>query len=159
MRKSHRDRTDGPPCPCDRSSPGRSGGSGPHRSAPSARSPSTGWASCRWPETAQARLQRRLDQAGIEYESAEARRLAPSIAPGHQRFGAVIATYDRPDTCAAAVASVLAQSVDDCTVIVVNDGGTIPALPAHERVTCVTLSQHTGNLGLVRNVGIRLIRQ
>jgi glycosyltransferase involved in cell wall biosynthesis len=109
-------------------------------------------------ETVQARLQHRLDRAGQEFESAEARRLAPSLSPVHHRFGAVIATYDRPATCAEAVASVLAQRADDCTVIVVNDGGTIPSLPLHDRVACVTLSQHTGNLGLVRNVGIRLIR-
>jgi glycosyltransferase involved in cell wall biosynthesis len=110
-------------------------------------------------EAIQARLQRSLNRQGEAFEATEAGRLAAHVPNASYGFGAVIATYNRPALCAEAVASVLAQDVgDDCLVVVVNDGGSVPALPPSDRIVLVSLSQHTGNLGLVRNVGIRLIR-
>jgi len=109
-------------------------------------------------EALQARLQSSIDGRGEAYEAVEAYRLAPSVPLGHHAFGAVIATYNRSTSCAEAVASVLDQDTGDGLVVVVNDGGAVPLLPDDERVVLVSLSQHTGNLGLVRNVGIRLIR-
>ncbi len=160
------------------SSPAHEPGAG-HRSAPLPVRPLQPWTQ-RWLRTAPVRgarklafnglglmpvaealhgwLQGSLDRRGRRFEEEEARRLAPLIPPGSHAFGVVIATYDRSASCAAAVSSVLAQESADCMVVVVNDGGATPTLPADPRVTLVSLSQHTGNLGLVRNVGIRLIR-
>jgi glycosyltransferase involved in cell wall biosynthesis len=68
----------------------------------------------------------------------------------------VIPTYRRHDLLANAVESALAQTVTDNLVIVVDDGGGLPHLPAHPRLVAVSLSRNTAVLGLVRNVGIRL---
>ncbi|MGX7824065.1 glycosyltransferase family 2 protein [Actinokineospora sp. 24-640] len=68
----------------------------------------------------------------------------------------VIPTYKRPATLPAAVESALAQTLADQLVVVVDDGGGLPALPADPRVVAVSLSRNTGVVGVVRNVGIRL---
>src|SRR6185503_7827314 len=67
-----------------------------------------------------------------------------------------IATYRRPDGLVAAVRSALAQGIDDHLVVVVDDGGGLPDMPADPRVLTVALSRNYGCLGMVRNVGIRL---
>ncbi|MGH9017036.1 MAG: glycosyltransferase [Acidimicrobiales bacterium] len=110
-------------------------------------------------EMLHAQFQRSLNRRGRLFEESECSRLAALVPSVRRRFGVVIATYERPASCAAAVASVLCQEDADCLVVVVNDGGAVPALPVDDRVVIVSLSQHTGNLGLIRNVGIRLIAE
>ncbi|UVS82392.1 MULTISPECIES: glycosyltransferase family 2 protein [Actinokineospora] len=68
----------------------------------------------------------------------------------------VIPTYRRPAMLVDAVDSALAQTIADHLVVVVDDGGGLPALPSDERLVAVSLSRNTGVVGVVRNVGIRL---
>ncbi|MFW0795347.1 glycosyltransferase family A protein [Gordonia sp. CPCC 205515] len=85
-------------------------------------------------------------------------RAAPLDGPAHARVLVVIPTYRRPDRLNTAVASALAQSVEDLAVIVVDDGGGLPDnLPDDPRLTAVSLSSNSATLGLVRNVGVDLI--
>jgi hypothetical protein len=92
-------------------------------------------------------------------EDAEVRRLATEArptAPGQALVATVIATYRRPEALRAAVASALAQTVEDQVVIVVDDGAGLPDLPDDPRLTAVSLTRNIGVAGVVRNVGIRL---
>ena len=70
----------------------------------------------------------------------------------------VIATYRRPEGLQAAVDSALAQTVTDHLVVVVDDGGGLPELPADERVLAIALRRNYGCLGMVRNIGMRVTR-
>jgi glycosyltransferase involved in cell wall biosynthesis len=93
------------------------------------------------------------------FEDAEVARLAGSTS--HRPVAAVatvIATYRRPDLLRRAVESALGQTVADQTVIVIDDGGGLAALPDDPRLVAVSLARNTGIAGLVRNVGIRLTR-
>lgn len=67
----------------------------------------------------------------------------------------IIATYRRPQQLLTAVASVLAQSVEDLVVIVVDDGGGLPPLPDDPRLYAYSLSRNCGVAGVVRNIGLR----
>jgi hypothetical protein len=69
-----------------------------------------------------------------------------------------IPTYRRPELLLRAVRSVLAQTVRDQVVIVVDDGAGLPELPEDPRLYACSLSANTGVAGVVRNVGIRLTR-
>lgn len=108
-------------------------------------------------EAVQQRLQWRLTRRAQRYETLEVKRLY--VEPPQRRcVGIVMATYQRPHLVCEAVASVLSQSVSNYYLVVVGDGpGSVPRF-TDPRVLTVTLSGHTGNLGLVRNVGVRLIR-
>lgn len=78
---------------------------------------------------------------------------------GHRqrtRAVVVIPTFKRPERLVKAVQSALAQTFGDLTVIVVDDGGGLPELPADPRLVAVSLSRNSATLGLVRNVGINL---
>jgi glycosyltransferase involved in cell wall biosynthesis len=88
-------------------------------------------------------------------EDAEVRRLDPGTRPT-ALVATVIATYRRPEALRVAVASALAQTVEDQVVIVVDDGAGLPELPDDPRLTAVSLSRNVGIAGVVRNVGIRL---
>ena len=94
------------------------------------------------------------------FEGAEVRRLAAAtdarIPPA--TVTTVIPTYRRPEALAAAVRSALAQDVPEHTVIVVDDGGGLPELPADPRLVAVSLRRNTGSVAVVRNVGVRLAR-
>jgi hypothetical protein len=91
------------------------------------------------------------------FEDREVRRLAAQLGRvPTAHVVTVMPTYRRPDLLLDAVASALAQTVTDHVVIVVDDGGGLPALPPDPRLFAVSLSMNTGVLGLVRNVGIRL---
>lgn len=69
----------------------------------------------------------------------------------------VIPTYRRPEGLKRAIDSALAQTAQDLTVVVVDDGGGLPEdLPADPRLLAVSLSRNTATLGLVRNVAIHL---
>jgi Glycosyl transferase family 2 len=92
-------------------------------------------------------------------EDAEVARLAGQLHPlPPARVATVIATYRRPELLARAVRSALAQTVHDQAVIVVDDAGGLPELPADPRLRACSLSANTGVAGVVRNVGIRLTR-
>jgi glycosyltransferase involved in cell wall biosynthesis len=69
-------------------------------------------------------------------------------------FSVIIATYDRPEFLAAAVASVLAQTVDDFEVIIVDDAGPQPA--EHRGDSRVRVIRRTTNGGpaAARNTGL-----
>jgi hypothetical protein len=91
------------------------------------------------------------------FENREVLRLASTLrARPPVRVATVMPTYRRPDLLLAAVRSALAQTVPDHVVIVVDDGGGLPELPADDRLFAVSLSRNSHVLGLVRNVGIRL---
>lgn len=64
----------------------------------------------------------------------------------------VIPTYNRPSLLPRAVGSVLASSVQDFEVVVVNDGGLSPSLPSDRRIRLV--EQPNGGLSSARNFGI-----
>lgn len=93
-------------------------------------------------------------------EDAEVARLAAPSTPSAPvaEVVTVVPTFRRPGMLVEAVRSALAQTVDDHRVIVVDDGGGLPELPADPRLTAVSLSRNTAVLGLVRNVGVRLTR-
>lgn len=92
-------------------------------------------------------------------EDAEVRRLAATLpGPPTARTAVVISTYKRPELLVAAVRSVLAQTVTDFVVVVVDDGAGLPELPQDPRLTALSLSRNIGVAGVVRNVGIRLSR-
>lgn len=74
----------------------------------------------------------------------------------------IVPTYNRPDRLREALQSVLAQTLQDFEIIVVNDGdvdvaSVIDTLPHDERITYV---KHDHNRGLAasRNTGLRLAR-
>ncbi|MGW5284178.1 glycosyltransferase family 2 protein [Streptomyces collinus] len=91
-------------------------------------------------------------------ESAEVRRLAAAADRPAALVATVIATHRRPEELRAAVRSVLAQTVHDQVVVVVDDGAGLPELPSDPRLFAVSLARNTGVAGVVRNVGIRLTR-
>jgi Glycosyl transferase family 2 len=91
------------------------------------------------------------------FENAEVARLVKQIGPVRPALVAtVMPTYRRPSQLVAAVESALAQTLEDQTIVVVDDGGGLPALPTDPRLIGVSLSRNSHVLGLVRNVGIRL---
>ena len=93
------------------------------------------------------------------FEHAEVRRLRPLINDGvrpRALVTTVVLTYKRPEGLVKAVESVLAQTMRDQVVVVVDDGGGLPALPDDPRLYAVSLSRNINVLGVSRNVGMRL---
>lgn len=89
-------------------------------------------------------------------ENEEVARLAGQ--PPSALVATCIPTYRRPELLLRAVRSVLAQTVQDQVVIVVDDGAGLPELPDDPRLYTCSLSANTGVAGVVRNIGIRLTR-
>ena len=89
-------------------------------------------------------------------EDGEVERLAPQVTLPQAKVAVVTATYRRPELLVSSVRSALAQTVRDIVVIVVDDGGGLPALPDDPRLQACSLSGNTAVLGVVLNVGIRL---
>lgn len=90
-------------------------------------------------------------------ERREVARLRRTVTAPPARVTTVMPTYRRHDLLRAALASALAQDEPDHTVIVVDDGGGLPAdLPDDPRLVAVSLSRNSACLGMVRNVGLRL---
>jgi Glycosyl transferase family 2 len=97
------------------------------------------------------------------FEGAEVRRLRPGLPDGPPALvTTIIPTYRRPERLLEAIGSALAQTVHgepaDQVVLVVDDGGGLPELPADPRVRAVSLRRNTAVAGVVRNVGVRLAR-
>ena len=91
------------------------------------------------------------------WENLEVRRAVALLGPlRHTRVATVIPTYRRPVDLMIAVESALAQTVTDHTVIVVDDGAGLPALPQNRRLVAISLTRNLGVVGAVRNVGIRV---
>ncbi|MFE9691046.1 glycosyltransferase family 2 protein [Micromonospora sp. NPDC005806] len=94
------------------------------------------------------------------FERSEIARLVATL-PGSLKPRALVATivltYKRPDGLRRAVESVLAQTVTDNVVIVVDDGGgQLPELPADPRLHVVSLRRNINVLGISRNIGMGL---
>jgi len=93
----------------------------------------------------------------LSFERSEVARLQQTIGPQPAaEVACVVPTYRRGDKVVEAVDSILAQTHSDLTVMVVDDGGGLPQLPADRRVVGVSLSRNIGIAGVVRNVGIHL---
>ncbi|MGY1659595.1 glycosyltransferase family 2 protein [Geodermatophilus sp. SYSU D00705] len=90
------------------------------------------------------------------------RRLAEVVSPlPEATVAVVIPTFRRPALLRTAVASALGQKYRDLVVIVVSDDDDpqyVAGLPEDPRLRVVTLRRHTGVLGVVNNVGVRLTR-
>jgi GT2 family glycosyltransferase len=108
-------------------------------------------------EAVESRLRRRALAATRASEDRE-------VAHALDRLGAriradvvtVIATYRRPQLLQVAVASALAQPVDDHAVLIIDDGaGGVPSFD-DPRVHVLNLTTNLGICGVVRNVGIRI---
>jgi len=91
-------------------------------------------------------------------ERREVRRLEQTVDVPAALVATIVPTYRRGDSLVRAVRSALDQTVRDHVVVVVDDGGGLPPLPADDRLVAVSLSRNTGRAGVVRNVGIALSR-
>ena len=93
----------------------------------------------------------------IRFESREVARLRSTLGQVPEaKIACVIPTFRRPEGLLKAIDSILAQQRQDFVIIVVDDGGGLPPLPADPRIFAVSLSCNSAVLGIVRNVGIRL---
>lgn len=91
------------------------------------------------------------------FEDAEVERLRLTLpGPARARVATIVLTCRRPAELLRAVDSVLNQTFTDQVVMVVDDGGGLPPLPADDRLHAVSLSRNIGVPGVSRNVGIRL---
>lgn len=80
---------------------------------------------------------------------------AEDMAP---TYSVIIPTYGRPQFLAEAIDSVLAQTVDDFEIIVVDDASPEPvAVPMHPKIRVVR-AERNGGCGAARNFGVSLSR-
>ncbi len=82
----------------------------------------------------------------------------PAAPPQAPRVSVIIPTYGRPAALRRAVDSVLAQTVDDLEVVVVDDHGTPPAPPHEDRRVRVLRLPDNGGVSAARNLGIEQAR-
>ncbi len=87
-------------------------------------------------------------------EIARLRQQMPRIPAA--KVATIIPAYRRPELLKRAVRSALDQTVRDHVVVVVDDGGGLPALPPDPRLYAISLSRNLGDCGVVRNIGIYL---
>jgi glycosyltransferase involved in cell wall biosynthesis len=99
-------------------------------------------------------------RAKAQARAAEAQELAaarlPKLPTAH--CAVILPTYERPESLARAVNSVLAQTFDNFVLLVISDGGDLPELPVDPRITTVKLTRNHRSPGLARNIGISLSR-
>jgi glycosyltransferase involved in cell wall biosynthesis len=82
----------------------------------------------------------------------------PSGGEDGVRFSVIVPTIDRPQLLSEAIESVLAQTVPDFEVIVVDSGCAVPpSLPDDERVRGVRLDENAGPAA-ARNAGVAAAR-
>jgi glycosyltransferase involved in cell wall biosynthesis len=95
-------------------------------------------------------------------ENAEVSRLSVELPKmPESRVTVIITTYKRPELLIRAVRTALAQTIEDISVLVVDDGGGLPDLrdlSADTRLFACSLSANTGTPSIGRNVGIRLTK-
>ena len=89
-------------------------------------------------------------------EYVEVKRLRARVVVAPALVTTIVPTYRRPESLVRAVHSALAQTVSDHVVLVVDDGGGLPALPDDRRLVAVSLSRNSSRAGVVRNVGMAL---
>jgi glycosyltransferase involved in cell wall biosynthesis len=94
------------------------------------------------------------------FERTEARRILASFPAGPPRaqVAVILLTYKRPIELVRAIDSVLAQTVQDFVILVVDDGAGLPDLPDDPRLFAVTLRRNINVLGASRNIGMRVTR-
>jgi GT2 family glycosyltransferase len=104
------------------------------------------------------RVQAATKMPGLSFfEDAEVARLKKEIGYTPAAcIACIVPTFKRPESLVAAINSILRQTRRDFIVIVVDDGGGLPALPTDPRIYAVSLSKNTAVVGFVRNVGARL---
>lgn len=94
------------------------------------------------------------------FERSEVRRLLstmPGRARPRARVAVIVLTYKRPGGLLRAVESVLAQTMRDLVLVVVDDAGDgLPDLPADPRLHVARLRHNINVPGVGRNVGIGL---
>jgi len=94
------------------------------------------------------------------FERTEIQRLLATMPGGvrpQARVATVILTFKRPEGLRRAVASVLAQTMRDQVVVVMDDGGgQIPELPDDPRLHVLSLRHNINVLGVTRNIGMGL---
>jgi glycosyltransferase involved in cell wall biosynthesis len=73
-------------------------------------------------------------------------------------FSVIITTHNRPRLLREAVASVLAQTVQDHEVLVVDDGSTPPAIAPNDRRIRIIRKNDPGGPAAARNAGMRASR-
>lgn len=93
--------------------------------------------------------------ASARTERREVARLRATVHVPPALVTTVVPTYRRPESLLQALDSALSQDLEDHAIVVVDDGGGLPELPRDDRLVAVSV-EHTGLLGLVRNVGIAL---
>ena len=76
--------------------------------------------------------------------------------PDGPEFTVVIPTYDRPDLLAEAVASVVAQTVDDWECLIVDDAGSIGVHPFADPRVRIVRREVNGGAAAALNTGARL---
>ena len=81
---------------------------------------------------------------------------AYSPPPPPARVATVIVTYRRPEMLLRAVHSALAQSMENQAIVVIDDGGGLPDMPADPRLRTYSMPVNSGTPHLLRNIGIRL---
>jgi len=92
------------------------------------------------------------------FEDAEVARLIAASRPPEAHVATIVVTYRRPKAVLRAIESALTQSFKDQVVLVMDDGGGLPELPADPRVLGYSLSANSRRPSVVRNIGVRLSR-
>jgi glycosyltransferase involved in cell wall biosynthesis len=90
----------------------------------------------------------------LRFEKAEARRIGGRLPAA--KVATIIPTYKRPVHLVAAINSALAQTVTDQVIMVIDDGGGLPELPADPRVHAITLAHNIAVPGVSRNIAMRV---
>jgi glycosyltransferase involved in cell wall biosynthesis len=70
----------------------------------------------------------------------------------------IMVTYKRPEMLRKAVQSALEQTVSDQVIVVIDDGGGLPDLPADPRLRAYSMPANSGTPHLLRNIAIQLTR-
>jgi glycosyltransferase involved in cell wall biosynthesis len=82
----------------------------------------------------------------------------PAPPPSAPLFSVIVPTHDRPDLLPVAVASVLAQSVDDFEVLIVDDAGTRPPAPFDDPRVRIIRRERNGGPAAAINTGAAAAR-
>lgn len=84
--------------------------------------------------------------------------MGPMVGSAAPLFSVVVPTHQRPDRLAVAVASILAQRIDDLEVIVVDDASPEPPAPFDDPRVRIVVRPVNGGPGAARNTGAAAAR-